>query len=195
MDRPDYHADVAALRTGNDITGDIWKLERSQVFEESGDPAWEAFVADDWNQVLAIFEEERESLREEIRAFERSGLRLRRLRVVEHPPTPYLRWEMHSHRIFVDCGHEIGVLGADRLREWESDNPVPELMVYGDKVIYQIRYNERWEPAGAKRIDDLELARATAALVSDLYAQAEPLADYFDREIAPLAPVCKEKRA
>ncbi|MDA8368874.1 MAG: hypothetical protein M0026_03285 [Nocardiopsaceae bacterium] len=188
MDRRSYHADAAALRQSDRIIGDVWKLERAQTFEDTCDPAWAAFLSGDWNRVLEIFDGERAGLVEQSRSYARLGLRFRRLRIVEHPPTPYLQWEMRSHRIFVECGHEIRTLEAEWIREWERDRPLPELVIYCGEVIYQVRYDERRRPVGAKRIDDPRLAAAAAATVSELYVQAEPLMDYFDREIAPLPP-------
>lgn len=189
MDRRAYHADAAALRASPAMTGDVWKLERSQVFSESGDPAWEAFRSGDWDRVLEIFEGEREDIRAERQDYERLGLRLRRLRIVELPPTPYLLWEAHSHRIFVECGFEIRVIDAGHIRHFESEYPLPELMVYGGQALYHIRYDENGVPAGAKRIDDPALAHAAARTVSELYGQAEAFVDFFEREIAPRAPV------
>ncbi|MDT0300628.1 DUF6879 family protein [Streptomonospora wellingtoniae] len=188
MDRRAYHADAAALRADPAMTGDVWKLERSQVFSESGDPAWEAFCSGDWDRVLEIFESEREDIRAERQSYERLGLRLRRLRIVALPPTAYLVWEAHSHRIFVECGFEIRVLDAGLIRHFESGYPLPELMVYGGQVLYHIRYDENGVPAGAKRVDDPALARAAARSVSELYEQAEPFVGFFEREIASKAP-------
>ncbi|MBV2363433.1 DUF6879 family protein [Streptomonospora nanhaiensis] len=188
MDRPAYHADAAALRANPDITGDVWKLERSQVFYEAGDPAWEAFLAGDWHRALEIFESERPALHTRIETYTRQGLRLRRLRIVEHPLTPYLRWEMQSHRIFVECGYEIGVLEAEAVRDHERRSPLPELMVYGRQVIYQVRYDDRWAPAGAKRIDDPVLANWAADFISGLYARSQPFSEFFHREVGTAAP-------
>lgn len=188
MDRRAYHADAAALRADPAVTGDVWKLERSQVFSESGDPAWEAFCSGDWGRVLEIFESEREDIRAERQSYERLGLRLRRLRIVELPPTSYLLWEAHSHRIFVECGFEIRVLDAGYIHHFESEYPLPELMVYGGQVLYHIRYDENGGPAGAKRVDDPAMARAAARTVSALYRKAEPFMEFFGREIAPRPP-------
>jgi hypothetical protein len=189
FDRAAYRVDAAGLRASGEVSGDVWKLERSQTFYESGDPAWEAFLAGDWDRVLAMFEGERDDIRAEADTYRRQGLRLRRLRVVEKPLTPYLQWEMHSHRIFVECGFDIRVIGADRIRRFETRGPVPELMVYGGRVLYEVRYDDRWAPAGAKRVDDPDLARSAADTIAGLYAEAEPFADFFAREVAARTPV------
>ncbi|NYI96909.1 hypothetical protein HNR12_003186 [Streptomonospora nanhaiensis] len=189
FDRRAYHADAAELREDPRITGDVWKLERAQHFEESGDPAWEAFLRGDWNRVIDIFEGERSDLEQQVKTYERQGLRLRRLRIVERPLSPYLRWEMQSHRVFVESGYEIGVLEAEAVRHHERRSPLPELMVYGRQVIYHVHYDDRWAPAGAKRIDDPVLANWAADFISGLYARSQPFLDFFHREVGTAAPV------
>ncbi|GAB3443932.1 hypothetical protein GCM10027570_12630 [Streptomonospora sediminis] len=63
LDRRAYRADAAALRADPAMTGEVWKLERTQFFYESGDPAWEAFCSGDWRRALEIFESERAAIR------------------------------------------------------------------------------------------------------------------------------------
>lgn len=188
MDRRAYHADAATVRATPGIGGDSWKLERSQVFYEDGDPAWDAYLAGDWARVAEIFESERPALEQQRREYAKLGVNLRRVRIVETPLTPYLRWEMLSHRVFVESGYEIGVLGAEKVGEFERETPLPELVVYGGKVIYHVRYDENWTPAGAKRIDDPELARALSEQIADFYQRSEPLLDFYRREIHPRIP-------
>ncbi len=188
MDRRAYHADAAAVRADPGISGDSWKLERSQDFREEGDPAWDAYLAGDWRRVTRIFESERPALEAQQRKYTEQGVRLRRVRIVESPMTPYLLWEMLSHRVFVESGYEIGVLDAKQVRTFERDHPLPELVVYGGKVVYHVRYDERWIPAGAKRVDDPELARALSATIADLYRRSEPLLDFYRREVRPRVP-------
>ncbi|WP_017540100.1 DUF6879 family protein [Nocardiopsis halophila] len=184
LDRAAYHADAKALRESPELTGDVWKLERSQRFDESGDEAWEAYLAGDMGRAIAIFEGERERLREQVARYRALGLRMRRLRVAEAPPSPYLRWEMHSHRVFVESGYDIAVLDAEQIRSWERGRPLPETMVYGGRVVYQVLYDREWAPAGAKRIDDAALAVRVAAAIAGLYERAEPFMDFYRREIA-----------
>jgi len=188
LDRRAYHADAARVRADPDIVGDSWKLERSQVFHEDGDPAWEAYLEGDWARVARIFESERPDLERQQRSYVQQGVNLRRVRIVENPITPYLRWEMLSHRVFVESGYEIGVLDAEQVGEFERESPLPELVVYGGEVVYQVRYNERWTPVGAKRVDDPELARDLSEAIAGLYRRSEPLLDFYGREVHPRIP-------
>ncbi|GAA4938125.1 hypothetical protein GCM10023224_19160 [Streptomonospora halophila] len=185
LDRPTYHADSDDEEKKLD-GGVVWKLERAQFFNEVGDEAWDAFVAGDWARVLEIFESERAAIRRDVARYGRQGVRFRRLRIVGDPPTPYLQWESHSHRIFVECGHDIRALDAAEVAGLERAAALPELMVYGDCVLYQVRYDEGWTPIGAKRVDDRDLVTEAAAAVAALWKRSEPFPDYFRRCIAEL---------
>ncbi|GAB3438013.1 hypothetical protein GCM10027570_00780 [Streptomonospora sediminis] len=185
LDRPTFHAD--SDREEDQLDGGVvWKLERSQFFNELDDPAWDAFVAGDWTRVMEIFEGERDWIRREVGRYTRQGLQFRRLRIVEYPPTPYLQWESHSHRIFVECGHAISALPTTAIAHLETAASLPELMVYGQQVLYQVRYNGQGTPIGAKRVDDPALVASAVAAITDLWRRSEPFLDYFNRDIAPL---------
>lgn len=187
LDRPAYHADSAAERAR--LTGGIWKLERSQHFSEPHDPAWRALMAGDWDGAIGVFEQERPAVREKARSYARRGTPFRRLRVVEHPVSRYLQWEMHYFRVLAEEGgegYELRVVDASLLKDLERDRPVPEVVVLGEVVAYEIRYDERWAPCGARRITDPEAVRSTRDQIAALWKQGEPLMDFFDREIAPL---------
>lgn len=189
MDRRAYHSDAEAVRADPEIRGDSWKLERSQVFQEGGDPAWSAFLRGDWATVLRLFESERPALERRWRRYIEQGITLRRVRVVERPLTSYLRWEMSSHRVFVESGYEIGVLGAEEIEEYERESPLPELVVYGRKVLYRVHYDQEWAPAGATRVDDPPLAAALSDHIAHLYRRSEPLLDVYLREVHPYLPI------
>lgn len=58
----------------------------------------------------------------------------------------------------------------------------------GDRVLYEVRYDDTWAACGARRIDDPVVINQARQEIAGLYEQAEPLLDYFAREIAPLPP-------
>lgn len=186
LDRPTYHADLSRLY-GSGI-GFLNKLERGQHFKERGFPSWEAFADGDWEGALSLAAERREDYAQELRAASRLGVRHRRLRVVEFPVTPYVQWELFVLRVRVDLGDEIKILDARDISSIERSHPVPEVVILGDVVMYEVVYDEDGNAAGAKRYNDRSLIRETNAGFDALYDRAEGFHDFFNREIATLAP-------
>ncbi|MFE2297478.1 DUF6879 family protein [Streptomyces sp. NPDC059445] len=186
MDRPTYHADLGQIYTSG--IGFLNKLERGQHFKERGFPSWEAFAGGDWERALSLADERREDYAQEISRASRLDVTHRRLRVVEFPVTPYVQWELSVLRVRVDLGDDIKVLDARDISNIERSRPVPEVVVLGDVVMYEVVYDEDGNAAGAKRYTDRSLIRETNAGFDALYERAEGFHDFFDREIVPLAP-------
>jgi hypothetical protein len=184
FDRPAYHAD--RRRTEQQIPGVVWKLERSQEFREPYDPSWQALVQGRWLDAIALHEKDRDYARAERRRNRDNGVELRRLRIVEHPVTAYLQWETYFFKILVEEGFELRVLGAEYLHELERTRPLPELLVHGDQVLYEVRYDKQGTPCGARRIDDPDVVAPVQDEIAALWARGEPLMNYFEREIAPM---------
>src|SRR5690242_16881557 len=107
---------------------DSWKLERRQDFREPGDPSWEAVVRGDWQQALRLIAERRGELLDLSRLAASHACRLLRVRVVERPLTPYLRWELELLRVRAECGELIRVIGPEHVVQYEHEGPVPELV-------------------------------------------------------------------
>ncbi|MDQ0683406.1 hypothetical protein QFZ56_002369 [Streptomyces achromogenes] len=186
LDRPRYHADLGRLYTSG--IGFLNKLERGQHFQERGFPSWEAFADGDWERALSLADERREDYAQELRRAARLGVRHRRLRVVEFPITPYVQWELFVLRARVEVGDEIRILDADDISNIEQTHPVPEAVILGDVVLYEVIYDEDGNAAGAEKYTDRSLIRETNAGFDALYERGERFHDFFDREIAPLAP-------
>lgn len=187
LDRASYHEQMR--EETERVTGVVWKLERSQFFHESDDdPAWQTYLAGDWDRSIEIFEAERPDVRAEAQKYTRQGSELRRLRVVEHPISPYLQWEMHSFHVLVQCGMPIRVIDANLVRDREQAEPLPEVIVVGSQVLFEVRYDDTWAARGARRIDDPDVIAQVGGELAALWRQGEPLVDYFAREIAPLPP-------
>jgi hypothetical protein len=158
LDRNAYHEQMR-VETGR-VDGTAWKLERSQFFTEAADdPAWLAFKSGDWSKSLGIFEDERDSLTAEAARYARQGSRFCRLRVVEPPVSAYVQWEMHSLKIIDEAGMPVRVLAADAVRDLEHRHPLPEVVILGTRVLYEVCYDDRWAASGARRIDDGRRAR------------------------------------
>ncbi|MBW8800519.1 MAG: hypothetical protein JF597_45200 [Streptomyces sp.] len=188
MDRPAYHADFS--RVYNSGIGFLNKLERGQHFKERGFASWEAFAAGDWERALSLADERRDDYAQELRNAARLGIPHRRLRVVEFPITPYVQWEFFVLRVRVDLGDDIKVLDARKISDIEKDRPVPEVVILGDVAMYEVVYDDDGNAAGANRFTERSLIRETSVGFDTLYERGEGFYDFFDREIAPLAPPC-----
>jgi len=186
LDRLSYHADLG--RAYSSGIGFLNKLERGQHFKERGFPSWEAFAEGDWEKALALADERREDYAQELREASRRGIRHRRLRVVEFPVTPYVQWELFVLRVRVDLGDDIKILNAADISNIEQSQPVPEVVILGDLVMYEVVYDKDGNAAGANRYTDRSLIRETNAGFDALYERGEGFLDFFDREIATLAP-------
>jgi hypothetical protein len=166
----------------------FWKLERRQTFQEPGVPSWEAFAAGDWDRALELNERERDTVRAKVAEDDSLGVESRRLRVVEHPVTPYLQWEMQYFRLLAEAGEDLRVIDASTVRHLETDRPLPEIVILGDRVLFEVLYDTQGKAYGARRIDDPEVIAEAGREVADLYTAAEPVLNYFHRAIAPLPP-------
>ncbi|AZM58890.1 MULTISPECIES: DUF6879 family protein [unclassified Streptomyces] len=186
LDRPTYHADLGRVYSSG--IGFLNKLERGQHFQERGFPSWEAFVGGDWERALSLADERREEYAREIRRASDLGVTHRRLRVVEFPVTPYVQWELFVLRVRVDVGDAIKVIDARDISSIERNHLVPEVVILGDVVMYEVVYDEDGNAAGAKRYTDSSLIRETNAGFDALYERGEGFYEFFDREIVTLAP-------
>lgn len=186
LDRPTYHEEY--YRTFKSGIPHLNKLERGQHFKERGFASWEAFAVGQWDKALSLIDERRDAYAQQVEEADRLGVVQRRLRVVEFPVTPYVQWELHVLRVRVEVGDPIRVLDARTIAEIEKDRPVPEVVILGDVVMFEVQYDEDGNAAGANRFTDPALIEETSAGFDLLYEQGEAYADFFDREIAPLPP-------
>jgi hypothetical protein len=184
LDRAAYHADFA--REFAQLRGVLWKLERVQTFREPGDPSWEAFVRGDWAKALELNEQEWEGVRAEATALAEQGVENRRLRIVEYPITPYVQWEMHYFRLLGEAGFPLRVLGAEQVAHAEQAGVLPEVVILGEQVLYHVLQQDDGTPRGARRITDPQAIARVSRSVAEMYAMAEPVLDFFHREIAEL---------
>ncbi|MFB7554484.1 DUF6879 family protein [Streptomyces brevispora] len=185
LDRPRYHEEYyQALKSG---IRHLNKLERGQNFKERGFASWEAFAAGQWGKALSLIEERRDGYVQQIEEADRLGMLQRRLRVVEFPVTPYVQWELHVLRLRVEVGDRIRLLDARAIADIEKHHPVPEVVILGDRVMFEVQYDDDGNAAGANRFTDPALIEETSAGFDALYEQGEEYGGFFAREIAPLA--------
>lgn len=184
LDRPKYHEEFyRAFESGIEH---FKKLERGQHFKERGFASWEAFFAGEWDRALALVEDKRSAYVENFRHAAVLGVQQRRVRVVEFPVTPYVQWEMHVLRLRVELGESIRVLDARHLEDIGGAATVPEVVILGESVMYEVCYDADGNAAGANRYTDPALIVETIAGFDVLYDRAEFFEDFFRREIKPL---------
>jgi len=179
-----YEADFAVHREQTHGR-DGWKFERRQYFEED-DTSREALARGEWSEAVRLLENDRPELLAAAAADRRRGHYFRRLRVVEEPLNPYMQWELHALRMQAECGRKVRVVDAGSVRAMERDGVLPEVIVLGDRVLYEIVYSETGVLLGAIRFTDAEVIRHWAHFIEDLYGSGEDAISYFDRRVAPL---------
>lgn len=166
----------------------FWKLERRQHYREPGVPSWEAFAAGDWPRALELNEQARAAVADKVREDAELKVESRRVRIVEKPITGYIQWEMQYFRLLAEAGESIRVLDAEHIRTRETNGLLPEVVVLGDRVLFEVVYDATGTAEGARRIDDPQVIRAAAAEIAELHEAGEPLLEFYHREIEPLPP-------
>jgi hypothetical protein len=185
LDRPRYHEDF--YRYYESGIHAIRKLERGQHFKERGFASWEAFAAGDWHRALTLIDEKRDIYARQFEKAARLGILERRLRVVDFPVTPYVQWELFVLRLRVELGDNIRLMDARRISDIERHSLVPEVVILGDAVMYEVVY-EDGHAAGANRFTDPALIKETSSGFDSLYERGEDFHPFFEREITPLPP-------
>jgi hypothetical protein len=186
MELGDYLSEFEQQFWNVGATG-FWKLERRQHFREPGYDTWEAFVRGDWDESLRLLETHRAAIAEDHRRMEQRGVALHWVRVVEEPLTPYVQWELHVLRVREQCGSVVRVVRSEQVAALEAEGPVPEINVLGTAVMYAMSY-ANGALDGAWRFADPDLIARWRRIIAGLHAAGEPLADFFDREVAGLKP-------
>ncbi|WP_424530814.1 DUF6879 family protein [Sphaerisporangium viridialbum] len=168
----------------HNIEGVIWKLERAQTFDEGSDPSWNTMRRGDWHRSLAMLEEARDTIAADLPA----RARLRRLRVVQWPLTPYLQWELHLLALRARLGEQGRVADSAEVSALETRAPLPELVIFPGVRMYHVLYDARGACTGARRIDDGAVVESWTSVVASLYEGAHDLSDYVERRVLPLPP-------
>ncbi|WP_344880090.1 DUF6879 family protein [Nonomuraea antimicrobica] len=163
----------------------LWKLERIQSFRQAGEPSWVAMMEGDWNRSLKLIDAETGAAGEPERAPPERFVR-RRIRIVEQPVTPYLQWEMHVLALRGATVEQVRVLDAGEVAELEVGRRLPELVLLGTAVMYEVTYDKTGTHSGARRIDDREVIAACRGELDKLFTGGEDFRAYYEREIVPL---------
>lgn len=166
----------------------FWKLERRQHFLEPTDPSWCAFTYGDWNAALELLEERRHALTDHYAKINDAGFETHRIRIVDHILTGYMQWELHLLHLRDQLGGHTRIINSADIANLELDGQLPEVITLGAETMYEITYDERGLQEGGVFYADAGLAGNYQTFIRDLYERGEPIASYFDREVAPLPP-------
>ncbi|MBL1113486.1 hypothetical protein JK364_13945 [Streptomyces sp. 110] len=160
-----------------------WKLERKQYFKESNSPSWNAFRRGDLAEAQRLLKDRAPALREEAEEAASRGSVFHRVRIVEQPLTLYVQWELRSLRVRSENGEPVRVVPAAAVSRLESEGPLPELVVLGGRVLYQVMYTEESAPKGAVRFTDPATVQQWEGFIADLFAAGEDITSYVERDV------------
>ncbi|MEU1785897.1 DUF6879 family protein [Streptomyces sparsogenes] len=163
-----------------------WKFERRQHFEEQNDPSRDALSQGRWDEALRLLEEERSRWLAIAQEDEQRGAPFRRVRVVEASLTPYMQWELYALSVQAKAGMGIRVVDAARLRSLERARLLPEVVVIGGQVLYEVVYTEAGVLKGGRRFSDPKLTANWERFIEDLYESGEDVVSYLDRTVSRL---------
>jgi hypothetical protein len=163
-----------------------WKFERRQHFEERSSPSWEAFTRGEWQEALRLTGERRHHWRNRAKEDLGRASPFHRVRVVEEPLTPYMQWELHALRVQGESGMPVRVVDGERLRLLEGAGPLPEVVVLGGQVLYEILYTDEGLLHGGVRYTDPGLIARWEKFIKQLFEEGEEVVSYVDRYVSHL---------
>lgn len=184
----DYVADADERQFYLAAGHDSWKLERQQRFNEPAEPSWVAFSQGRWEESMWLLEDARKGIQKFFQEATKYHVNLYRVRVVAEPLSPYLQWEFRYLRIAVEYGEKIRIVDLERIKKFEENGPLPELLTAGTDTVYRILYTDEWEANAALRYVSPGANKQCVQFIRGLYAVGEELTTYFDHKVAHLAP-------
>lgn len=154
----------------------FWKLERQQTFAEPGNDSWEAFARGDEHEAMRRLAAKRPQMADYYQRIAEHGFHTHRVRVFAEPRTTYLRWEFELLRMRSEFGAGVRVLPVEQVQRWEKTRPLPELVVLGTYVAYEVLYSGDGALAGGIRHRDPITISRCRAFIRELYENGTDLA-------------------
>jgi hypothetical protein len=127
-------------------------------------------------------ENRREALTQHYAKLRAHGIETWRIRVVEHPLTDYMRWELRLLLMRDELGGHTRVIDAERVRPYEEDGVLPELITLGEDVAYRLLYDKDGLQEGGVRYTGRDLVVRCREFVQGLYGEGEEIREYLARE-------------
>jgi hypothetical protein len=166
----------------------FWKLERRQTFREPTSASWSAFNRGDWSRALELHEDRSEALEQSSRQLSQRGVETWWVRIVERPVSPYLQWETHLLRLRARFGDNIRVRDSGTVEHFEHRGPLPELVVLGEHLMYEILYDADGLISGGVRYTGVRQIRECGRFIRALYADGVDIGVFFREEVETLPP-------
>ena len=153
----------------------FFKVERLQAYAEPGDPSYEAFLRGDMESAVAHLEERIGGEAELFLDMCRRHFQYVRLRMVELPLTPYLRYEFKSYPIGARYGQRVVVLNLEDGDNRATFSDVGELMVFDDFACMIHDYDAEGLMKGTWIIEGKDGVAPYVELVNRLEERSVPL--------------------
>lgn len=169
---------------------EFWKLERGQSFAEPSNPSWNAFNEGNWKKALHLLDEWRDQLIPLHAHSVEKGAHAHRIRIVEEPLTPYMRWELELLGRRNEVTGCINVIEAhDPLIaeiETETGQQLPDLNIMDD-LMYQVIYDDNGVIDHVYKYTDPDITGPWRDLTKHLYREGIDM-DYFYRSHVQFLP-------
>lgn len=163
----------------------FWKLEAAQNFREPDNPSWVAFAKGDVDEAARLIANSASEFGEHYARLRRAQVEFHRVRVVTHPLSDYLRWELEVLALRDTMGAHVAVLDLDLHPYLGQPQDHPEVIVIGEHAAYEILYTRDGTQTGAARYTDPELIGQLRERIQDLYKIAEPVREFTTRVLGP----------
>ncbi|WP_132637753.1 DUF6879 family protein [Nonomuraea mesophila] len=175
MNATEYGADFA--REFERASGVLWKLERAQHFDEGDLPSYLAMLDGDWDRAMELAEQMRPGFRSD----NPDHMDFRRIRIVEEPFSPYVRWELALLAMRAEEGENSRVVPVSAVHPYEADGPVPELVLFNPALLYEVLYDEIGVHTGARKITDPDFVEPCIPVLASIFDEGEDLRTYCAR--------------
>lgn len=114
------------------------------------------------------------------------GGRFRCVRVVDEPLSPGLQRELRSLRVQARGDLGVRVVPASALGGLEIRAALPEVVVLGQRTVYELVHGADGLPVGAYRRIDVDCARNWSEFLFQCYTIGEDVRAYTDRRVGDL---------
>lgn len=158
----------------------FWKLENRQDFIEPDSDSWLAYARGDEAAATRHTAARQPELADYYRRIDEAGFRTHRVRVVDLPMSPYLRWEMELLSLRNKSGASIRVVHRAAVEEHETTAPLPEIAICGHRAAYILLYSSEGLLLGSTRYTEETLIRELRDYIADLHFAGTDLTDFWE---------------